>query len=387
LRNKRNPVVVFLADYPNWAFDYVARSISRRISHRFKTRIEYVARKPNLDPRNIDILYVFFWGEQVYRNLGFKRGQLVKEVASWRWKYEEKYGMLSSSQFCEKYLDDCICVTTPAASIYTALSKEINSIVHCPNGVEHEFYSSSKKISTTKSKHLRIGWVGNPEDACKGLVDILLPATQGYDFKYTNGRLTRSELVKFYSEIDVLAIASYAESQPLPLLESMAAGCFPVTTNVGIVPEIIINGVNGLVVERSPEAFRNAFLYCYRNLDKIRNMRKAQQRFAATQSWDIWALRFVDLFDIIINYNARSDNLPNNKLSGVVNRLDQTSFHSRSMPDDRGDKLSAKSIRLPRLFDCCLDSFNRLLLGDRYTRSLRDRLSDLSCKLLSGLRK
>ena len=84
----------------------------------------------------------------------------------------------------------------------------------------------------------------------------------------------------------MIAIASLAESQPLPLLEGMACGCFPVVTNVGIVPEMVAHGVNGLVVERSPEAFRDAFSWCERNLAAVRragrlNAARSQPKSAA----------------------------------------------------------------------------------------------------------
>jgi glycosyltransferase involved in cell wall biosynthesis len=96
----------------------------------------------------------------------------------------------------------------------------------------------------------------------------------------------------------VIAIASSAESQPLPLLEGMACGAFPVTTDVGIVPEVVRSGVNGLVVERSAEAFRHALSWCAEHLDAVRRAGALNaELIACERSWDRRAGRFAELFD------------------------------------------------------------------------------------------
>ena len=49
--------------------------------------------------------------------------------------------------------------------------------------------------------------------------------------------------------LDMFVIASYSESFPNTLLEAMACGCAPIGSNVGGIPELIEDGVNGLVFE------------------------------------------------------------------------------------------------------------------------------------------
>jgi len=49
--------------------------------------------------------------------------------------------------------------------------------------------------------------------------------------------------------LDIFIISSLWEGQPIAMLEAMAAGCPVVATKVGGIPEILIDGKNGLLVE------------------------------------------------------------------------------------------------------------------------------------------
>jgi glycosyltransferase involved in cell wall biosynthesis len=235
----KRPTITFLVDVPNWSFDFVAKSIAYRLSYKYKFVTQYVSRMPILDPQSTDLLYVFFWGENWHKRFNFAPGKIIKEVASFRWRDKGRFGPLTAKEFARTYLTDCGLVTTPASCLYDELAPHIADLYLCPNGVEERLFMSRR--AQPPSGPLKIGWVGNPLDEGKGLYDILIPATAGYEFFYTKGDLTREQLIRFYRNIDVLAIASKAESQPLPLLEGLASGCLPVTTSVGIVPELITN--------------------------------------------------------------------------------------------------------------------------------------------------
>lgn len=55
--------------------------------------------------------------------------------------------------------------------------------------------------------------------------------------------------IEVYKKFDLLVIASDYEALPLVLLEAMAAGRIVLATNVGIVPQIIKNNINGFLLE------------------------------------------------------------------------------------------------------------------------------------------
>ncbi len=57
----------------------------------------------------------------------------------------------------------------------------------------------------------------------------------------------RQSLTRILGENDVFVMSSILEGQPLALIEAMAHGCPIVTTTVGGIPELIQDGVNGLL--------------------------------------------------------------------------------------------------------------------------------------------
>jgi glycosyltransferase involved in cell wall biosynthesis len=364
--SKSKPRIIFALDYPNWAFDYVARSIAARLSHRFKFRIEYGVYNPCITGNETDLIYVFYWRAKLPKNAGFKKDQVIKEVASWAWELSHHGLKFTKEEFAAQYLDDCEYATTPCAQIYETLRPFYPNIVHCPNGVEHGYFSSGF-LGVRPKGRLKIGWVGNPNDEhkVKGLHEILIPATKGYDFIYSHGSMTRRELRKFYAGIDVLAIASKSESQPLPLLEAMSAGCFPVCTNVGIVPEIILDKNAGLVVPRSVESFVDAFSWCEQNLEMLRTRRVSQSKFASQQSWDIWAERFGDLFEAALNKQKSPDFALPSALIGAISRVGALA----------PKKVHPQYLRRCRCFLVDLQNASRRwFMGDRFKKAPGDAI-------------
>jgi glycosyltransferase involved in cell wall biosynthesis len=73
------------------------------------------------------------------------------------------------------------------------------------------------------------------------------------------GPVRGADKLALLSWADVLALPSYSEGLPYALLEGMAAGVPPIATRVGAIPEVVADGVNGLLLEpRSPQAIATA---------------------------------------------------------------------------------------------------------------------------------
>jgi glycosyltransferase involved in cell wall biosynthesis len=78
--------------------------------------------------------------------------------------------------------------------------------------------------------------------------------------KFT-GTVTRADLTKLYAQIDVIVLPSLWEGLPVSLMEAMSAGKPIVATNVGGNPELVVHGLNGLIVpERDSKALAQALI-------------------------------------------------------------------------------------------------------------------------------
>jgi L-malate glycosyltransferase len=75
------------------------------------------------------------------------------------------------------------------------------------------------------------------------------------------GRVAPSEICRYYSEADIYIQAPSIDNMPLSVLEAFASGMPVVSTNVGGVPSILRNGVDGLLVpDNDDEALAGSVL-------------------------------------------------------------------------------------------------------------------------------
>jgi len=277
------PRVLILADYPDWAQDRTAQAVSKRLSDEFEFRIQYRIACPDLSEREFDLIFILFWGDHYDAGSVPDPRRVIKQISSHRWENDWKFGRLTPSQAAYTYLRDAGTLTVPSRRLQ-ALFSPYREVLLAQKGFE----PSEFMVRGRRTGRLRIGWAGDIKDSCKGLKNILRPAA-GSEFELltASGDLRPGEMVDFYNSVDVICVASTAEGDPLTLVEGMACGCFPVAVDVGIVPELVRHGDNGLIVSRSPAAFREAFNWCASNIDHVREagFRNAEE-MARTRTWD-----------------------------------------------------------------------------------------------------
>jgi len=96
-----------------------------------------------------------------------------------------------------------------------------------------------------------------------------------------------------------LVLPSHLESQPMVLLEAMAAGLPVISTNVGGVPDIVLAGESGLLVEpRRPDQLADALSRVWADPDLRANLAvKARQRVRERHSASVVSAALLDLYD------------------------------------------------------------------------------------------
>jgi len=97
----------------------------------------------------------------------------------------------------------------------------------------------------------------------------------------------RDDVPKLLADSDLFVLSSDYEGVPLTVLEAMAAGKPVVATGVGGVPELVEDGVTGVLVPpRNPEALAKGILRLAKDADLRRRMGKAA-RERALERFDI----------------------------------------------------------------------------------------------------
>lgn len=121
--------------------------------------------------------------------------------------------------------------------------------------------------------------------------DITLPLPPFAEFHY---RPPQDKLRELYAQCDVWICGSFAEGFHLPPLEAMACRCPVVSTRVGGPMDIVVEGVNGHLVDvKDDEALADRALRVLRSPDaQWSAMSDAAWRTATRYSWDDAAALF-----------------------------------------------------------------------------------------------
>jgi len=101
------------------------------------------------------------------------------------------------------------------------------------------------------------------------------------------------DVAQYYQVIDVYICSSRSEGMPKAVLESMASGIPLISTKMGIAPEIISHGVNGLLCDIDDAELMAYYALDIFNRDRFAaSLRQEGLRTARKFSWDIIANRF-----------------------------------------------------------------------------------------------
>lgn len=142
------------------------------------------------------------------------------------------------------------------------------------NGIylQNEFIENK---NVGKNTHLTIGWTGNPNREMKGFKEIIEPSVEivrktGRDIILkTKFSGEYRELLSFYKDVDLVVIASNADTGPSLFAEACLSGVPSISTNIGFPKMIIKQNENGIIINRDIQELANAIIELYDNRDKL----------------------------------------------------------------------------------------------------------------------
>lgn len=117
----------------------------------------------------------------------------------------------------------------------------------------------------------------------------------------------RRDLADLLAAADVAVSSSDFEGSPLAVMEYMAAGKAIVATRVGGVPDLVEDGVHGLLVERrDPEALSRAMERVLRDPKLARELgRRARERQASEFTLEAMVARVEELYEELFHASVR----------------------------------------------------------------------------------
>jgi hypothetical protein len=133
-----------------------------------------------------------------------------------------------------------------------------------PHGVDTTYFRSTRPPGEQAGK-LKVGWAGNRASAVKGFEEFIaplgdLPGVELVFCGYSDRLLNLAEMREFYDGIDVYVCTSANEGHNNSLMEAASMERAIVTTDVGTVPEFLLDGISALIVPRDVNAIQEAIL-------------------------------------------------------------------------------------------------------------------------------
>ncbi len=141
------------------------------------------------------------------------------------------------------------------------------------------------KIIKEKSPGTRLNIIGDGPDREK--LETLVHKLNLQDCICFRGRISNTEIPRHMTQSDLFVLPSLSESFGIVNIEAMASGLPIVTTNVGGLPEIVKNGVNGFLVEpKNPEALAEKILLVLNDKDLWEKISVQNIETASEYSWN-----------------------------------------------------------------------------------------------------
>jgi glycosyltransferase involved in cell wall biosynthesis len=303
------PRVVCIVDRPGWAHDRKTDGLARALAQRYEIVKVFQGDVTARDLESADAVLFYYWLQidrlpHLRPLLEALRDRLLVGVCShhelegaWREPALALLGDLPRAVFANnKLLVDELAPLLPVSAFYT------------PNGFDTDRFRPLPDLGS-REKRLRVGWAGslaNQGSAHRGVHEVIVPAAE-----LSGAQLclavredrwrTQDEMVEFYGSIDVYVCASRSEGTPNPCLEAAACGLPVISTRVGNMPEFVRDGENGFLVERTVESVADRLAVLRDDAALRATMGVAARATAEGWDWRRQALRYVPVFDTVIN--------------------------------------------------------------------------------------
>lgn len=284
-------VLVFY-DEPGWAWWHRAHHIKNNISPGFVIDIRKIGTPFNHEEYDLILLFEYYLFEHVQH---VPRHKII--VGSSCPKTIDKTVELLLREHCAAGLVNNLTVFQQVA--------HLNKFFCCQNGVETELFYPAD----VRPDEITACWVGNSISIGNKGLDIIREACQRAGVKLLaldqsenvyKGKVLTQEQVRdeLYHKASFYICASEMEGTPNPALESLACGLPVISTRVGNMPELIVDGYNGYLVERNVNAIVEA-ICTLKRADLVQMSLNARQSIVNGWTWKQQTAKYETMFRTI----------------------------------------------------------------------------------------
>jgi hypothetical protein len=299
------PKILVIVDVPGWALDRTADNVMRRLADRYAFEKRFNREAAERIPQGgFDLLYITYERQLPEAKIEVAIPRNSVSGIRCHFKWDGGKGLPPSPEFLG-YMRQFAALNVPSKILYAVFEGLVPALFHTPHGVDIDVFTPGTAAPSPRGE-LILGWAGSLTNhpGKRGVEDLILPAVAGLrgvafrpaarEHKWR----TQDEMVEFYRGLDALICASRTEGGPHPLLEASACGIPVISTRVGIAPELIQDGVNGLLIDREIRVIRDAVTRLRDDRDlRIEMGKRAREIVAASWNWDIQARRYIPFFE------------------------------------------------------------------------------------------
>jgi glycosyltransferase involved in cell wall biosynthesis len=348
--------VALIVDIQDWAFHNIAKNIEANLGDKYDFTIYFQA--DFMGEKWLDIFAVLY-KEKFDMVMCFWR-PIYKQLFSLENKNYLQYKHKISEEEFEKFLNDTILLTGVYDHLFLKPAEVKTNLDIFSNNVDGYFVSSYKlkdiyehldgyskpycviQDGVDPEKYFRkpgtgfsdpaspliVGWAGNSkwgmnEDGIdhKGFDTIIKPAVaellaEGYNIKLIYAdrheqktHVPRALMNDFYNKLDVYICASDIEGTPNPVLESMAVGIGIISTDVGIVKEVLGKEQHKYILEeRTKDCLKNKLITLINDRSILNTLASENRVRINTWTWKSKCEKFEQFFDYYF-YKKSTKNL------------------------------------------------------------------------------
>ena len=308
-----SPRVLVIVDAPGWAHDLKTRNLARVLHPDYEIVERFQNEFTNQDLEQSDLVLVYYWHQ-------FSRMSIPPaEIKRYRKKllcgicghYEidgpmRGPGLDSLHQFASAVFVNNLYLLREFEPLLNM------AVFYTPNGVDTAFFHPGP--DRAPSARFRAGWAGslsNQGREVRGYDALIVPAikrVEGAEL-VTAAREDRwrshDEMLEFYRSLDVYLCASRFEGTPNPCLEAAACGIPLVTTRVGNMPELIQDGINGFLVERTVDDFADKLTLLKEDPRLREEMARAARTHVTCWDWKVQANNYRKMFEEVLPQESK----------------------------------------------------------------------------------